>query len=171
MFCRACRGPTVGPHVFSVCKNSANARVVDHPCTLHIVLFFFSRIHSNALTCLTKRVYFPFQRVYLPFKRGRPLSFLEVSPARCGFESSASCCLNGHHMTLRPNAVFTLRPSIERLATYYSMAVYAPQLSANLDALDDSLPLTKMPFWSCCFRGNGASRKRSSSGSGASAEY
>jgi len=50
-------------------------------------------------------------------------------------------------MTLRPNAVFALRPSIEWLATYYySIAVYAPQLSANLDALDDSLSLTKTHF-------------------------
>jgi hypothetical protein len=51
------------------------------------------------------------------------------------------------------------------------MVVYVLQLSANLDALDDLLPPTKMPFWSCCFLKDGANRKRSSSGSGVSREY
>jgi hypothetical protein len=67
--------------------------------------------------------------------------------------------------------MFTTRRSIEWLATYYDILVYAPQLSANLDPLDDSLPLTKMPFLRCCFLRDGAGRMRSSSGSGVSAEY
>src|ERR1700722_11775769 len=42
-------------------------------------------------------------------------------------------------MPLRPNALLTLRRSIEWFATYCSTAVYAPQLSANLDSLNDLL--------------------------------
>ena len=67
--------------------------------------------------------------------------------------------------------MFTQRQFIEWLTIYYSMAVYVLQLFANLDALDDSPLLTKMPFWNCCFRKDGASRTKLSSGSGVSAEY
>ena len=49
-------------------------RVVGHPCTLHIVLFPW--IHSNTLTCLSKRVYLPFQTRLLafPLKRNQKTS-------------------------------------------------------------------------------------------------
>ena len=183
-----------------MCKNSANARVVGHPCTLHIVLFLVGSFKHLNLPFQTRLLAFP-TRFYENKGSRKPctlhivlfstiITMNSLPPATLPPATLPPATFPPRGLS-RPLRVRILRFLLLKWSAYdiaaecrvhpvtvYRMArnllqyggIRAPAVRKlgrprRLTTADEDAVLELL------LRRDGASRKRSSSGSGASAEY